>query len=199
MRRVLLTLAALAIALGLTVGPAVVDPDHHLIVPVAKAHDAGADNYIPPASCTGDVVQAFHDTPAGNHYEMKGHLCLEVGPQSGNSLAINTRWHGHCRRNGAVWDGCRVNTELVVEVLVSGVGWQDRGVTAFDIGPVPSSTSYFADSSTYVSFADYFANGLWVRAKAEDQDNVRFRLADGTSVLKDMGDLAGSGIQIVTT
>jgi hypothetical protein len=183
MRRVLLSLLAAAVLLG---GLAAVQ-----VVQAPPAH-AG---YV--THCSGDVVQANHTTAAGNYYEMKGHVCLEVGQAFGNppELAVNTRWHGHCRRNGAVWDGCRVNTELVVEVDTQ-FGWQDRGATAFDIGPVPSSTSYFADSSTYVSFTDTFADGLHVRAKAEDEDNMRFLLADGTTVLKDMSDLAGPAAEI---
>lgn len=161
-------------------------------VHVAQAPPAHA--YI--TGCSGHLIQAQHVTAAGNVYRLEGHLCLEVGPQSGNSLANNTRWHGHCTRNGVSWQGCRVNTELVVEFQVSGGGWQDRGSTAFEI--TEPNSGYFANSNTRVSFADYFADETVVRAKAEDPDNMRFLLADGTTVLKDMLDAAGPGVEVCT-
>jgi hypothetical protein len=187
MRRVLFGLVVLAATLAAT--PAAAGnkwqaPAHAQVAPA---------NYI--TGCSGHILQAWHTTAAGNIYRMKGHLCLEVGPQSGNSLAINTRWHGHCTRNDVAWDGCRVNTELVVEVLTQA-GWQDRGATAFSI--TEPSSGYFANSQTRVSFADYFADETHVRAKAEDPDNMRFLLADGTTVLKDMSDAAGPEVEICT-
>jgi hypothetical protein len=154
---------------------------------------APAQAYI--TGCSGHIRVASHTTAGGNLYEMFVHLCQDVGPQSGNSLAVNTRAHWHCRRNGAVWDGCRVNAQLVVEFL-SSAGWQDHSGTDFDI--TEPASGYFADSSTRVSFAAYFADEVHVRAKAEDPDNMRFLLADGTTVLKDVADAAGPDQEICT-
>lgn len=162
-------------------------------VQVVKAPPAAA--YI--AGCSGHQTQAVHTTtPGGNVYRLEGHVCIDIGPQSGNSLAVNTRWHGHCTRNGVAWDGCRVNTQLVVEFFVSGSGWQDDGSTDFDI--TEPNSGYFANSQTRVSFAAYFADEIHVRGKAEDPDNMRFLLADGTTVLKDMADAPGIDVEICT-
>lgn len=157
----------------------------------------------PPAkadilACGPHTTIAAHTTAGGNVYDLEVHLCLDYEPTPGSPgySTANTRAHWHCERNNVAWDGCRVNAELVVEKL-NAPGWQDIGSTAFSI--TEPNSGYFANSQTRVSFR----SGIitcgppcpQIRAKVEDPDNMRFLLADGTSVLKDTADAAGPAYQ----
>jgi hypothetical protein len=150
-------------------------------------------------SCTPDTLVTSYTTAGGNNYTLKGHLCLDIrdGTQP-NTLAANTYGHWHCDRNGQDWDGCRARTRLVVEYRNSSGVWTNVAGTAFDIVEPSSGTGYFANSANRVSFSANFADGVVIRAKAEEEDSVRILLADGSTIVANMLDLAGPAATICT-
>jgi hypothetical protein len=153
--------------------------------------------------CTGHSRVAQY----GNGYTLDGHLCLETHTGPNNTLLTSARWHRHCNRNGANWDGCRATFDLQVERYVNGA-WTDvpgtqvtvaaPGGSFSNCGGNVSCAGWFDTSSTYESGDAYIGDGAVVRAKAEGPDSVRFRLYDGSNALVDMTDMAGQAITICT-
>lgn len=141
-------------------------------------------------ACAGHVVTASYTTAGGNLYQMQNHNCGDADVNSSNA-----RTHWHCLRNGASWDGCRVNTELLVQFFSTGGIWTDATQTSktianpggsYTCNGSGSNPGFFQDSTTSTSYPFDFANGTLLRGAAKDPDNARFCLADGSTVIRDV-------------
>jgi hypothetical protein len=150
----------------------------------------------------GHIRVSHYTTAAGNYYEILAHNCLEENAVAGEHW-YNSRTHWHCLRNDVSWDGCRINSRLAVQKYISGTGWSTNSITEKDVTN-PTTTAnctggfsnggFFSDSTTEESYQTYF-DGL-IRGVATDPDNVRFCLADGTSVVVDVTDSVSEQFQI---
>lgn len=162
-----------------------------LLLATAAPAPARAAQLGTPVACAGHTLVASYTTGSNNTYQMFAHNCVDdlVGE-------YKARTHWHCYRNGASWDGCRVNARLIVQFF-SGGSWQDSSATIQDVSnPGGGSTctadstdnnlGFFSDSSTSVSLANDFVGGTLIRGAAKDPDNMRFCLADGSTVLRDV-------------
>lgn len=136
-------------------------------------------------ACAPHTFIASHTTSGGNDYLLQAHMC---GDRDINSS--NARAHWHCSRNGFPWDGCRINTELLVQYYNNG--WLDAPQTSKTIanpgGSYNCSTGagFFIDSTTSTSHPFDFVDDSLLRGAAKDPDNMRFCLADGSTVVKDV-------------
>jgi hypothetical protein len=130
----------------------------------------------------------------GNDYVMYAHLAGGYTPAagSGDHHEVRGRVHFHTRRNGAVWDGGRIQVNVCAQRKISGGVWQTQGSTCNQHGSYPSATDWFADSATLLSHLGLSGDGEsmanW-RALITETAVIRFRRAaedGGGSVLIDM-------------
>jgi hypothetical protein len=157
--------------------------------------------YAPPAqagtviACNGHRQIAFHETAGGNRYQLFAHNCID------DTLSLGSHWyqartHWHCYRNGSPYDGCRLNTRLTIQTFSLISGWVDETSTYTDVsnpggsyscaGSGGPNTGFFTNSSTLESVSFNPNAGERIRGAGIDPDNMRFCLADGSTVLKDV-------------
>lgn len=149
------------------------------------AAPARADSGITAVS--GHQLIKQYTTAGGNTYRMDAHLALGFNDASGGGHGWHARVHYHCTRNGAVWDGCRIQTRISIQRLISGGIWQVQGSSSTDYQSYPQPfEDWFSNSNTLTSTSIIYGQGqATIRAIIHEPDAVRFRLADGTTALFD--------------
>jgi len=174
---------------------------------LAPASPAGAVSYkIVACNPNGHIQVAWYDAPgSGVKYRMYAHNCLEDYTAVNGDHFINSRTHWHCTRNGASWDGCRVNDTLEVQHYAGG--WVSFARTANDMSEpgggytctmdsTDNNLGFFDDSNTRTSFQTNSNPTDLLRGAAVDPDNMRFCLADGTTVVRDVTDSVSGTYQL---
>jgi hypothetical protein len=156
----------------------------------AGAHDS--TDLIPAESCTGEQQTAFHVTAAGNLYEDTVNVCVGVPVQGADFWTVEGVVRHRCYRNAAIYDGCRwtstVETQWKLENIPdwhvhSSVGWCVPCGT-------PETTGWRTDSGR--EWAGHLDDHDLMRVRGKSEaGQVRFLLADGTEVLKNMSSVWG--------
>jgi len=143
-----------------------------------------------PFGCSGYITVASHNTPAGNSYTTKGNVCFYYG----DSTHIGPVSRFQCFRNGQPYGdgpgGCRWEWDQALQSADSPQGpWSTRINTeqCFTCGGI-----FVQDSDRFYGSAIHICQ-LWLRdirvvtrGTVSQPDRVRFSLADGSQVLKDM-------------
>jgi hypothetical protein len=172
MRRVLLILAAVLVTLGLHAAPA-------------------AANHAAPEQCSGYFTTAAHTTAGGNLYESKTNICMGISTYTTSSMDTDAIVRKQCYRNGVAYGdgtgGCRWSSRVELHGYgpIGGSNvWYEVAVNDWC---VTCGGTYVQDSGrVYTGRFDFNHPGsdlLKARSKSEGGD-VRFYLADGTTVLK---------------
>ncbi len=154
-----------------------------------QAHDSSA-----ALSCTGYETVAVHTTAGGNLYELRNNTCVghyNTIPDCCWTVEGITRYN--CFRNGASWDGCRVNGNVELQSAPDGVfnSWSVQVSTPFSepgpSWPCSGESCWFSDSGRISSGHDLDGNWEMQRGKGEG-GTARFFLADGSNVVVSVND-----------
>ena len=192
--RILAPLVTALVAAALLVGP---------VGPASADGEAIPDStqvgLFEPFGCSGYVTLATHNTPAGNSYTTKGNVCFYWS--STEHLGTVSRFQ--CFRNGQPYGdgagGCRWTWVSALQSSTSTQGpWATR----------VSNSHCFTCGGIFVQDTDRFWGttinicNLYVQRIARvvtygtqtTADQVRFSLADGSQVLKDMANNTFSSV-----
>jgi hypothetical protein len=145
----------------------------------ASAHDSSIAK-----SCTGEEEVASYLTAAGNYYALRNNTCAALYAIGSDYYTVEGITRYTCYRNGLSWDGCRVDGYVQVQ-------WRTEGTSQWY---VHSSVYFHVPDTGYVSNTGRLSSGhltdneyMVVRGKGQG-NNVRFLLADGTTVLVPVAD-----------
>jgi hypothetical protein len=194
MRRVLSILTVL-VGLSLLASPVSAVEDTTMVV--GKTGDGSgsttvADDsvYSDPLYCSGYATLASHKTAAGNVYSTQGNVCLYYLQLEPSQWGTVTRYK--CYRNGQLYGdgtgGCRWTWNQAFQTSPDSTSWTTRQSQDWC---VTCGGTYVSDTgrnwgNTY-SVGRTYIRGV-SRSSASTADQVRFYLADGTTVLKNMSD-----------
>lgn len=157
----------------------------------AVAHDS--TDTIPAESCTGEQQAAYHVTPAGNLYETTVNVCEGVPATGPGYWTVEGVVRLRCYRNAVIYDGCRwagANVETQ---------WREEGIPTWKVHSsvewcvpcgTPATTGWRTDSGR--EWAGHLDDNNLMRDRGKHEGGqVRFLLADGTDVLKNMSSVWG--------
>jgi hypothetical protein len=164
-----------------------------LAVTLAQAPAVQAAD-LPIYGCSGYATTASYTTAAGNLYESKKNVCVGISTDGQTYAGVERRG---CYRNGQPYGdgtgGCRwTGTVLLQWDYGDGNGWQDAFGTAKDWCNTCGGI-YIQDSGRQWSVYTGKANASAARGKSAG-GQVRFYLADGSTVLLNEASRWGQGI-----
>lgn len=142
-----------------------------------------------PFSCGGYETVASHRTAAGNLYSTQVNVCLF---DATGTLDLGVVARFKCFRNGVLYGegtgGCRWTWNQVLQRSPNHITWESLRSNDFC---VTCGGSYVADSGRKYGTTRYSLNPGYTfrgatRSTATQAYQVRFYLADGTTVLKNM-------------